>query len=323
MDILCAFPPTLVRFRSAICRRQAHKNSHGWHLNWMAELSGNWVMLLVSQRAQGSCITLIHPNLFYGAKAGQFVPFHSLQLGLLCGNPPRSPWQWNFLTPVCGLCFQGNVWEQVLRVPFILEMISAVPFMITVSGRILRYWALTAVGLCQAAVCFGHDVCPIPHRGAHITCLIPVTNAERLAGICSHSRFLCLTGDSALLQKSLHPCISELLAGQARFGEHDSERSISPTNFSITFISTPLLCYPVGMQLLIFVSAVSPHQLYLKHCVMKVNQSEYFNFRCLMIPTHWSLSHIYNTPTYTCLPFCSIWSFHYTIHLLFHHTFYI
>ncbi|MGH0152953.1 UNVERIFIED_CONTAM: hypothetical protein FKN15_022976 [Acipenser sinensis] len=27
--------------------------------------------------------------------------------------------------------FQGNVWEQVLRVPFILEMISAVPFMIT------------------------------------------------------------------------------------------------------------------------------------------------------------------------------------------------
>uniref|UniRef100_A0A672IBX0 RCK N-terminal domain-containing protein n=1 Tax=Salarias fasciatus TaxID=181472 RepID=A0A672IBX0_SALFA len=36
------------------------------------------------------------------------------------------------LTPVCGLCFQGNVWEQVLRVPFILEMISAIPFMITV-----------------------------------------------------------------------------------------------------------------------------------------------------------------------------------------------
>ncbi|TNM96825.1 hypothetical protein fugu_014981 [Takifugu bimaculatus] len=27
---------------------------------------------------------------------------------------------------------QGNVWEQVLRVPFILEMISAIPFMITV-----------------------------------------------------------------------------------------------------------------------------------------------------------------------------------------------
>uniref|UniRef100_A0A4W6FZJ5 Potassium sodium-activated channel subfamily T member 2b n=1 Tax=Lates calcarifer TaxID=8187 RepID=A0A4W6FZJ5_LATCA len=38
----------------------------------------------------------------------------------------------SFLTPVCGLCFQGNVWEQVLRVPFILEMISAIPFMITV-----------------------------------------------------------------------------------------------------------------------------------------------------------------------------------------------
>uniref|UniRef100_A0A8C1YZW8 RCK N-terminal domain-containing protein n=1 Tax=Cyprinus carpio TaxID=7962 RepID=A0A8C1YZW8_CYPCA len=29
-------------------------------------------------------------------------------------------------------CFQGNVWEQVLRIPFILEMISAVPFVITV-----------------------------------------------------------------------------------------------------------------------------------------------------------------------------------------------
>uniref|UniRef100_A0A667XUK4 Potassium sodium-activated channel subfamily T member 2b n=1 Tax=Myripristis murdjan TaxID=586833 RepID=A0A667XUK4_9TELE len=42
------------------------------------------------------------------------------------------------LTPVCGLCFQGNVWEQVLRVPFILEMISAVPFMITVILPSLR-----------------------------------------------------------------------------------------------------------------------------------------------------------------------------------------
>lgn len=40
-----------------------------------------------------------------------------------------------FPDPVCGFCFQGNVWEQVLRVPFILEMISAVPFMITVSGK--------------------------------------------------------------------------------------------------------------------------------------------------------------------------------------------
>lgn len=34
---------------------------------------------------------------------------------------------------VFALRFQGNVWEQVLRVPFILEMISAIPFMITVS----------------------------------------------------------------------------------------------------------------------------------------------------------------------------------------------
>uniref|UniRef100_A0A672ZC71 RCK N-terminal domain-containing protein n=1 Tax=Sphaeramia orbicularis TaxID=375764 RepID=A0A672ZC71_9TELE len=30
------------------------------------------------------------------------------------------------------LSYKGNVWEQILRVPFILEMISAVPFMITV-----------------------------------------------------------------------------------------------------------------------------------------------------------------------------------------------
>uniref|UniRef100_A0A3P8VHX0 Potassium channel subfamily T member 2-like n=1 Tax=Cynoglossus semilaevis TaxID=244447 RepID=A0A3P8VHX0_CYNSE len=30
------------------------------------------------------------------------------------------------------LSYKGNIWEQVLRVPFILEMISAVPFMITV-----------------------------------------------------------------------------------------------------------------------------------------------------------------------------------------------
>uniref|UniRef100_A0A8C7IVP1 Potassium sodium-activated channel subfamily T member 2b n=1 Tax=Oncorhynchus kisutch TaxID=8019 RepID=A0A8C7IVP1_ONCKI len=36
------------------------------------------------------------------------------------------------------LCFQGNVWEQVLRVSFILEMISAVPFVITVILPSLR-----------------------------------------------------------------------------------------------------------------------------------------------------------------------------------------
>ncbi|GAA6065012.1 potassium channel subfamily T member 2 [Tachysurus ichikawai] len=33
---------------------------------------------------------------------------------------------------------KGNVWEQVLRVPFILEMISAVPFVITVILPSLR-----------------------------------------------------------------------------------------------------------------------------------------------------------------------------------------
>uniref|UniRef100_A0A3Q3B224 Potassium channel subfamily T member 2-like n=1 Tax=Kryptolebias marmoratus TaxID=37003 RepID=A0A3Q3B224_KRYMA len=44
----------------------------------------------------------------------------------------RSVSKFLFLTLMCGLCFQGNVWEQVLRVPFILEMISTVPFMITV-----------------------------------------------------------------------------------------------------------------------------------------------------------------------------------------------
>ncbi|KAK6468719.1 potassium channel subfamily T member 2 [Huso huso] len=43
------------------------------------------------------------------------------------------------LTPdPCPPHFQGNVWEQVLRVPFILEMISAVPFMITVVLPSLR-----------------------------------------------------------------------------------------------------------------------------------------------------------------------------------------
>uniref|UniRef100_A0A7N6FH97 RCK N-terminal domain-containing protein n=1 Tax=Anabas testudineus TaxID=64144 RepID=A0A7N6FH97_ANATE len=47
-------------------------------------------------------------------------------------------WRWSFPTCVCGLCFQGNVWEQVLRVPFILEMISAIPFMITVILPSLR-----------------------------------------------------------------------------------------------------------------------------------------------------------------------------------------
>ncbi|KAG7243469.1 hypothetical protein INR49_011025 [Caranx melampygus] len=36
------------------------------------------------------------------------------------------------------LSYKGNVWEQVLRVPFILEMISAVPFMITVILPSLR-----------------------------------------------------------------------------------------------------------------------------------------------------------------------------------------
>uniref|UniRef100_A0AAR2LT28 Potassium sodium-activated channel subfamily T member 2b n=1 Tax=Pygocentrus nattereri TaxID=42514 RepID=A0AAR2LT28_PYGNA len=42
------------------------------------------------------------------------------------------------LTLGFSMCFQGNVWEQVLRVPFILEMISAVPFVITVILPSLR-----------------------------------------------------------------------------------------------------------------------------------------------------------------------------------------
>uniref|UniRef100_A0A8C4TKK2 Potassium channel subfamily T member 2-like n=1 Tax=Erpetoichthys calabaricus TaxID=27687 RepID=A0A8C4TKK2_ERPCA len=36
------------------------------------------------------------------------------------------------------LSYKGNVWEQVLRIPFILEMISAVPFLITVGVPSLR-----------------------------------------------------------------------------------------------------------------------------------------------------------------------------------------
>lgn len=59
--------------------------------------------------------------------------------------------------------------------------------------------------------------------------------------------FLFLTGDSALLQKSLHSCISQLLAGQTRFGEHDSEWSaISLYNFFHYFhlsISVVLFCW--------------------------------------------------------------------------------
>uniref|UniRef100_A0A8C1TL05 RCK N-terminal domain-containing protein n=1 Tax=Cyprinus carpio TaxID=7962 RepID=A0A8C1TL05_CYPCA len=37
-----------------------------------------------------------------------------------------------------GFLLQGNVWEQVLRIPFVLEMISAVPFVITVILPSLR-----------------------------------------------------------------------------------------------------------------------------------------------------------------------------------------
>ncbi|XP_067333293.1 potassium channel subfamily T member 2 isoform X2 [Channa argus] len=36
------------------------------------------------------------------------------------------------------LSYKGNVWEQVLRVPFILEMISTIPFMITIMSPDLR-----------------------------------------------------------------------------------------------------------------------------------------------------------------------------------------
>lgn len=54
--------------------------------------------------------------------------------------------------------------------------------------------------------------------------------------------FSVFTGDFALLKKSLHPCVSQLLAGQTRFGEHDSESS--PRSLIDLFCFALLLSHP-------------------------------------------------------------------------------
>ncbi|KAM7371762.1 hypothetical protein PAMP_008972 [Pampus punctatissimus] len=55
---------------------------------------------------------------------------------VLLDNPQDKRQDWKLIIwvdrPLPLWALQGNIWEQVLRVPFILEMISAIPFMITV-----------------------------------------------------------------------------------------------------------------------------------------------------------------------------------------------
>lgn len=58
-----------------------------------------------------------------------------------------------------------------------------------------------------------------------------------------------LTGDFAFLQKPLHPCISQLLAGQALSGKHDREWSVSLYFFLRKNLSSRLLCIFWGVML--------------------------------------------------------------------------
>lgn len=108
---------------------------------------------------------------------------------------------------------------------------------------------------------------PIVSFWTHVTHLIQLNIKDITTGTCSHNpislreilwlyaaceksdvtdsqadwSFIFLTGDFAFLQKPLHPCISQLLAGQTLFGEHDSEwRTISLSIISITFIYTSM-----------------------------------------------------------------------------------
>lgn len=76
---------------------------------------------------------------------------------------------------------QGNIWEQIFHVSFVLEMINTLPFIIT-------------VGEPQPQA-----LLPKPH----------LTSPLHTTGLLATS------------SESVHPCISQLLAGQACTGEHD------------------------------------------------------------------------------------------------------
>lgn len=58
------------------------------------------------------------------AKRGKGLSF-PLFLGIWC----------KWLSFLCILSWKGNIWEQILRIPFILEIINAVPFIISVSPK--------------------------------------------------------------------------------------------------------------------------------------------------------------------------------------------
>lgn len=89
----------------------------------------------------------------------------------------------------------------MLRVPFILEMISAVPFMITVSSRA----ALVSVQ-------------PLGRESEGLLSLVGGSVVTRPL-----KPLISLTGDFSFLQKPLHPRVSQLLARQALPGKHDCE----------------------------------------------------------------------------------------------------
>lgn len=149
--------------------------------------------------------------------------------------------------------FQGNVWEQVLRVPFILEMISAVPFMITVSGRKwMTTWHL--IHTCMHADVLSPPLITIWQILAHLgqsqqdtqaadTLRHPPANATDSMWEEWQSEdegFIILTGDFTGLQKPLHPGISQLLVGQTLVGKHDCKWGTINLSFSLTFANMSL-----------------------------------------------------------------------------------
>lgn len=71
-----------------------------------------------------------------------------------CFNCPLA----NFLSFFDSCLFiipQGNIWEQIFRISFILEMINTVPFIITVS---VSWWHLKAALKCSQCRSFGGEI---------------------------------------------------------------------------------------------------------------------------------------------------------------------
>lgn len=120
--------------------------------------------------------------------------------------------------------FQGNIWEQIFQISFILEMINTVPFIITVSSwQLIAHHLVPRKQTKKKAPSLDLSACPPsalyrewPKKTWHARHINDVYN------LVSRPIFVIVFPDILeTFEKYIRPCISELLASQRGPGKYD------------------------------------------------------------------------------------------------------